>query len=100
MVGVWDEGDSWVHEKAESNLMWLENGQHFCLWNSVVLTLSLCPFTLRCPGIRTLGSLFFGASEVYLIRWNQSIREQSAQPFRGSSGIWLRSLKNTTVFSY
>lgn len=42
--------------------------------------LSLWPISLRCLGIRTVGSLLFGASEVCPdgIRYNQSIREQSA----------------------
>lgn len=30
-----------------------------------VKALSLCPVVLSCPGIRTLGSLLFRASEVY-----------------------------------
>lgn len=40
-------------------------------------TLSVCPVVIGSLGIRTLGSLSFGASEVYpeSIRGNQAIRD-------------------------
>lgn len=68
---------------------------------SGVKVLSLCPVVLSCPGIRTVGSLSFGASEAYPDCIRCILNQRTVSPtIWGGHQISGQVAENTKVFSH